>query len=202
MVVLSSPSGAGKTTLAKKIAEKKKFVISISYTTRTPRSKEINGEDYYFVKKENFENLIKKSEFLEYAKVFDNYYGTSKKKVLESLKKGKSVLFDIDWQGTEQIKKQNLNFELITFFILPPSKEELLNRLSNRENNDESIIKKRMEQFEQDVLHWKDYDFVVINDNLNACFDEIINLINLKVVGKKISYDRKKIEDHIKILQV
>ncbi len=201
MVVLSSPSGAGKTTLVRKIAEQKKFSISVSHTTRTPRSNEVDGEDYYFVKEENFKSLIKQNEFLEHAKVFDNYYGTSKNKVFENLNKGNSVIFDIDWQGTQQIKIKKLNFELITFFILPPSKEELFKRLSNREGNDETIVKKRMNQFDQDLLHWKDYDFVVINDNLNICFNEIINLIDLRIKKKKIDYDKKKIEDHIKILK-
>ena len=118
IIVLSSPSGAGKTTLVKKIAEEKKFKISISYTTRKPRTNELNGKDYFFIEENEFKNLIKNEEFLEYAKVFENYYGSSKSQVLQHLKKGDSVIFDIDWQGAEQIKKQKLNYNLITFFIL------------------------------------------------------------------------------------
>ena len=117
IVVLSSPSGAGKTTLVKKIAKENNFQISISHTTRKPRTNEINGKDYFFISEEEFKNLIKNEELLEYAKVFENYYGSSKTNVIEALNKGNNVIFDIDWQGTEQIKNQNLNYKLITFFI-------------------------------------------------------------------------------------
>ena len=125
IVILSSPSGAGKTTLVKKISIEKNFKISISHTTRKPRTNEVNGKDYFFVNKEEVKNLVDKGEFLEHAKVFENYYGSTKSKVIERLKKGENVIFDIDWQGTEQIKKKNLNYKLISFFILPPSKTEL-----------------------------------------------------------------------------
>jgi len=181
VVVLSSPSGAGKTTLVKKIAEEKNFKISISYTTRKPRTNEINGKDYFFISEEEFENLIKNQEFLEYAKVFENYYGSPKKKVFEKLNKGENVIFDIDWQGTEQIKSQKLNYKLITFFILPPTKSELFNRLKNRDMKDKNIVEERMKQFDEDIEHWENYDFVVINDNLEKCYNEIIKLINKKV---------------------
>ena len=133
VVILSSPSGAGKTTLVKLISEKKNFNISVSHTTRKPRSNEIDGKDYYFVSDENFEILIKNNQFLEYAKVFNNFYGTSKKPVLELLNSGKNVIFDIDWQGTKLIKSQNIKYKIITFFVLPPSKEILFKRLSNRD---------------------------------------------------------------------
>ncbi len=200
IVILSSPSGAGKTTLVKKISSKLNFQISVSYTTRVPRINETNGRDYFFINDSQFENLIKNNELLEYAKVFNNYYGSSKKKVIDSLKKGQNVIFDIDWQGTRQIKEKNLNFNIITFFILPPSKKTLHNRLSERENNDKIIINERMKKFDQDVLHWKDYDFVVVNDNLEICLKEIINIIDAKLKGKNINYDKIKIEDHIKNL--
>ena len=122
MIVLSSPSGAGKTTLVKKISKYKNFVVSISHTTRTPRPNEKNGKDYFFISKNNFKKLIKKNEFLEHAKVFDNYYGSSKRLITEKLKRGKNIVFDIDWQGTRQIKNKKLNYKLVTIFILPPSK--------------------------------------------------------------------------------
>ena len=139
MVILSSPSGAGKTTLVNLLAKKNNFEISISHTTRKPRPKEIMGKDYYFVSDSEFRRLINNEEFLEYAKVFNNYYGTSRTPVIDRLNKGKNVLFDIDWQGADQIKNKKLDFKLITFFILPPSKEILYERLSNNRSNDAQI---------------------------------------------------------------
>ena len=201
IIVLSSPSGAGKTTLVKKIAEEKKFKISISFTTRKPRTNETNGKDYFFVEESEFKRLIKDQDLLEHAKVFENYYGSSKSQVLNHLKKGNSVIFDIDWQGTEQIKNQKLNYKLITFFILPPSKEELFKRLKNRDMKDKNNVEERMKQFNEDINHWKNYDFVVINDNLEKCYKEIINLIDKKSNNLKIDRDSLKIEDHIKKLR-
>ena len=200
MVILSSPSGSGKTTLVKEISSKNNYSISISHTTRTPRTNEINGKEYFFVGEEEFKKLINNNEFLEYAKVFNNYYGSSKKSVLDNLKKGKNIIFDIDWQGTEQIKQKKLNYQLITFFILPPSKEELFDRLSNRDLKDKSIVEQRMKQFDEDVLHWKNYDFVVVNDDLETCYNQIINLIETKLNKTKSNYDQNLIEDHIKNL--
>ena len=200
MVILSSPSGSGKTTLVKKISSKNNYSISISHTTRTPRTNEVNGKEYFFVGEEEFKKLINNNEFLEYAKVFNNYYGSSKKSVLDNLKKGKNIIFDIDWQGTEQIKQKKLNYQLITFFILPPSKEELFDRLSNRDLKDKSIVEQRMKQFDEDVLHWKNYDFVVVNDDLETCYNQIINLIETKLNKTKSNYDQNLIEDHIKNL--
>ena len=202
IVILSSPSGAGKTTLVKKIAQENNFKISISHTTRKPRSNEKNGEDYYFVSEEEFTNLIKKEEFLEHAKVFENLYGSSKSKVIENLKNGKNVIFDIDWQGTEQIKKKNLSFKLISFFILPPSKTELFNRLRNRDMKDKNIVEKRMKQFNEDINHWKNYDFVVINDDLQKCYQEIISFINKKVRNLNYNFDKEKISSHIEKLKI
>ncbi len=202
IVILSSPSGAGKTTLVKKIAKEKNFKISISYTTRKLRTNEVNGKDYFFINGEEFENLIKNKEFLEYAKVFENYYGSSKKQVFESLNKGENVIFDIDWQGTEQIKKQKLNYKLITFFILPPSKSELFKRLKNRDMKDKNIVDERMKQFNEDIEQWKNYDFVVINDDLEKCYNEIIKFINTKIKNLDNNYDRNNILDHIKKLRI
>ncbi len=180
VVILSSPSGAGKTTLVKKIAQENNFKISISYTTRKPRTNEQNGKDYFFISEEEFENLIKNKQFLEYAKVFENYYGSSKSQVFENLNKGENVIFDIDWQGSEQIKKQKLNYKLITFFILPPTKSELFSRLKNRDMKDKNIVEERMKQFNEDIEQWENYDFVVINDDLEKCYNEIIRFINKK----------------------
>ena len=201
VVVLSSPSGAGKTTLVKKIAQENNFKISISYTTRKPRTNEVNGKDYFFISEEEFKNLIKNKEFLEYAKVFENYYGSSKSQVFENLNKGENVIFDIDWQGTEQIKKQKLNYKLITFFILPPSKSELFNRLKNRDMKDKNIVEKRMKQFNEDIKQWENYDFVVINDDLEKCYNEIIRFINEKIKNLDSNYDKNNILNHIKKLR-
>ena len=197
IVILSSPSGAGKTTLVKKIAQENNFKISISHTTRKPRTNEVNGQDYFFVTEEEFKNLINKGEFLEHAKVFENYYGSTKSKVIERLKKGENVIFDIDWQGTEQIKKKNLNYKLISFFILPPSKTELFNRLKNRDMKDKNIVEERMKQFNEDINHWKNYDFVVINDNIDRCYKEIIEFINKKIEKSDHTFDKKNIQNHI-----
>ena len=197
IVVLSSPSGAGKTTLVKKISIENNFKISISHTTRKPRTNEVNGKDYFFVNKEEFKNLVDKGEFLEHAKVFENYYGSTKSKVIERLKKGENVIFDIDWQGTEQIKKKNLNYKLITFFILPPSKTELFNRLKNRDMKDKNIVDERMKQFNEDINHWESYDFVVINDNIDRCYKEIVEFINKKIEKSDHTFDKKNIQNHI-----
>ena len=162
MVILSSPSGAGKTTLVKLLSEENKYKISISHTTRKPRLNEKNGIDYFFVEKKKFKEMINNDEFLEYAEVFNNYYGTTKKNVFLNLDKGINMVFDIDWQGTEKIVSKQLNYKLITFFILPPSRDELLNRLSNRDMKDKLIVEERMKQFDKDILHWQDYDYVCL----------------------------------------
>ena len=202
IVVLSSPSGAGKTTLVKKIAKENNFQISISHTTRKPRTNEENGKDYFFVSEKEFKNLINNKAFLEYAKVFENYYGSSKTNVIEALNKGDNVIFDIDWQGTEQIKNQKLNYKLITFFILPPSKTELFNRLKNRDMKDKNIVEERMKQFNEDIEQWENYDFVVINDELEKCYKEIIGFINKKKENLDSNYNKKNILNHIKKLRI
>ncbi len=197
--ILSSPSGAGKTTLVKKIAKNKNFLISVSHTTRPPRSKEKNGVDYYFTSKNNFKKLIKKKKFLEHAKVFNNYYGSSKALVTEKLKRGKNVVFDIDWQGTRQIRNKKLNYKLLTIFILPPSKKELINRLIRRENNNTRIVKKRMKGFKKDLSRWIEYDYVVINDNLKKCYNNILKVIKNK---NKPSFNQDYIKKHVKNLLI
>ena len=200
MIVLSSPSGAGKTTLVHKISKLKNFIISISHTTRLPRINEKNGKDYFFVNRLKFKKLIKNKEFLEHAKVFNNNYGTSKNFVDQNLKKGKNVLFDIDWQGSDQIKKKKINYKLLTFFILPPSKKVLQQRLSNRHKKDKLVVKERMKQFEKDVKRWKNYNFVVINDNLNKCYKQILKIIKAKLKNQKIKYSKKLIKKHVQKL--
>ena len=200
IVILSSPSGAGKTTLVKKISSIINFNISISYTTRIPRMNEVNGKDYFFINRDQFNDLVKKDELLEYASVFDNYYGSSKKKVFNLLKKGQNVIFDIDWQGAKQIKDKNLNFKFLTFFILPPSKKTLKSRLTERENNNQSVIHERMKKFDHDIKHWIEYDYVVINDNLEICLNNIIEIIKLKINNEKVYFDKEKIEKHVDFL--
>jgi len=197
MIVLSSPSGAGKTTLVKKLSELDNFEISISHTTRQPRPSETSNKDYFFVNEVEFKRLIKNEEFLEYAKVFNNFYGTTRTPVIDKLKKGKNVLFDIDWQGADQIKNKKLDYKLVTFFILPPSKEELFERLSNRDMKDKLIVEERMKQFERDVLQWLNYDYVVINNNLEKCFSKINNLIEAEINNGSKDYDLEYIRSHI-----
>ena len=200
MIILSSPSGAGKTTLVKMLSEIDNFEISVSHTTRQPRPDETSNKDYFFITKDEFERLIKNEEFLEYAKVFNNFYGTTRTPVIDKLDKGKNILFDIDWQGADQIKNKKLDYKLITFFILPPSKEELFERLSNRDMKDKLIVEERMKQFERDVLHWINYDYVVINDNLKKCFTKINNLIDAEINSGSKDYDLEYIRNHVKKL--
>jgi len=200
MVILSSPSGAGKTTLVNLLSKNNNFEISISHTTRKPRLNEESGKDYHFVTDQEFKRLIKNEEFLEYAKVFSNYYGTTRTPVIDSLNKGKNVLFDIDWQGADQIKNKNLDFKLITFFILPPSKEILYERLSNRDMKDKLIAEERMKQFERDVLHWINYNYVVINDDLDTCYNKIQNLISAELTNGSKDYDIEYIRNHVENL--
>jgi len=200
MIVLSSPSGAGKTTLVSLLSKLKNFEISISHTTRQPRPNEVPNDDYYFVNEEEFTRLIKNGEFLEYAKVFNNFYGTTRTPVINKLDKGKNVLFDIDWQGADQIKNKKLDYKLITFFILPPSKEVLFERLSNRDMKDKLIVEERMKQFGHDVLHWINYDYVVINDNLENCYSKIHKLIKAEVDNGSKDYDLEYIRNHVEKL--
>jgi len=176
MVVLSSPSGVGKTTLTKKIQQKyQSFKISVSHTTRTPRSNEVDGVDYYFVSKNKFDELIKKKSFYEYAQIFENYYGTSKKNVDETIITN-DIIFDIDWQGTKQLSRFK-NLDLIKIYLITENKEELKNRLIKRNQNSKEEVTKRFESFDEDVKHWKDYDYIIINKNLDVCFKQIEHII-------------------------
>ena len=200
MIILSSPSGAGKTTLVNLLSKLDNFIVSISHTTRQPRENEIQNKDYYFVNDYEFTRLIKNQEFLEYAKVFNNYYGTTRTPVIDKLSKGKNVLFDIDWQGADQIKNKKLDYKLISFFILPPSKDILFKRLSNRDMKDKLIVDERMKQFERDVLHWINYDYVVINDDLDTCYSKIKKLIDAEMNNGSKDYDSDFIRKHIEKL--
>jgi len=197
MFVLSSPSGAGKTTLTKKIAANNiNFSISVSHTTRKPRPNEINGKEYYFVSKEEFDDLIKKNDFFEHANIFDNNYGTLKKPVLELLSQGKDVLFDIDWQGTKQLKKIR-NLSLITFFILPPNLKILRERLLNRHHGQKNLIKKRMAKFNEEMSHWNEYNYIVVNDKLDECYSQILNIIMSEKQGLRFKQNLNEIKKKI-----
>ena len=200
MVILSSPSGAGKTTLVNLLSKKNNYEISISHTTRQPRPGEVPNKDYFFVSDKEFKRLINNQEFLEYAKVFNNYYGTTRTPVINRLNNGKNVLFDIDWQGADQIRNKGLDYKLITFFILPPSKEILYKRLTNRDMKDKIIVEERMKQFERDVLHWINYDYVVVNDDLKSCYLKIQNLINAEIFNGSKDYDLEFIRNHVEKL--
>ena len=202
MVILSSPSGAGKTTLVKLLSKRKNFKISISHTTRKPRESEIQNKDYFFVDEIEFNRLINNEEFLEYAKVFNHLYGTSRSPVISSLQKGKNVIFDIDWQGADQIRNKKLDYKLITFFLLPPSKKILFERLSNRDMKDKLIAEKRMKEFSRDVLHWINYDYVIINDNLENCYKKIDNLIDAELNNGPKDYDKDYIRNHVEKLTI
>ena len=176
MVILSSPSGVGKTTLTKKIQQKyQSFKISVSHTTRLPRSNEVDGVDYYFVSNKIFEELISGNEFYEYAKIYENYYGTLKKYVDETIKNN-DIIFDIDWQGTKQLSKFK-NLKLIKIYLIADNKEELKKRLIKRNQNTQEEIEKRFNSFDEDIKHWNDYDYIVINKNLDICFQQIEKII-------------------------
>mgnify|MGYP001396905098 FL=1 len=176
MVILSSPSGVGKTTLTKKIQQKyQTFKISVSHTTRLPRSNEVDGVDYHFIDYDKFQELIKNEKFYEFAKIFGNYYGTSKDTV-DSTIKTNDILFDIDWQGTKQLNKFK-NLKLIKIFLITSKKSDLKKRLEKRNQNTREELEKRINSFEEEVKHWKDYDYIIINENLESCFKQIENII-------------------------
>ena len=179
------------------LSKNNNYFISVSHTTRKPRINEVDAKDYFFINEDEFESLISNNEFLEHAKVFNHFYGTSKEPIINSLEKGINVIFDIDWQGTEQIKEKKLKYKLITFFILPPSKKALFERLSNRDMKDKLIVEERMKQFSNDVLHWKNYNYVVINDDLERCYNEVSGLIESELKNTTNKYDVKLIEKHI-----
>jgi guanylate kinase len=178
MVILSSPSGAGKTTITKKIQQKyQSFKISVSHTTRKPRPNEVDGVDYHFVSHEKFNKFISEGKFYEYAKIFDNYYGTSKESVDEMIKKN-DIIFDIDWQGTQQLSKFK-NLKLIKIYLIPPNKDELKKRLTKRNQDSPQEVERRFKAYDKDIQHWKDYDYIIINENLENCYKQIENIISI-----------------------
>ena len=191
MVVLSSPSGVGKTTLTKKIQQKyQSFKISVSHTTRSARSNEVEGVDYFFVSQEKFEQLIKEKKFYEHAKIFENYYGTLKENVDQTIETN-VIIFDIDWQGTKQLSKfENLN--LVKIYLITDNKDELKNRLIKRNQNTKDEVEKRFNSFDEDVKHWKDYDYIIINKNLDVCFRQIENIILSH--KQKLSINSQKVQ--------
>ena len=200
MFVLSSPSGVGKTTLTKKLAKNNtNFAVSISHTTREPRPSEINGKDYYFINKEEFISLVKGDNFFEYAKIFDNYYGTLKAPVLKFLSLGKDVLFDIDWQGTQQLQKIK-DLSLVAFFVLPPNIQALKSRLLNRHKGQEKLIEERMKKFNGEVSHWNEYNYVVVNDDLEICYNKILNIIMSEIKGVSQTQNLDEIAEMVKEL--
>ena len=199
MFVLSSPSGAGKTTLTKKLAENNNnFKISVSHTTRKPRPNEIDGKDYHFISKEEFDSLVKTNKFFEHAIIFNHQYGTMKEPVIKYMSEGKDVLFDIDWQGTQQLKR-NKDISIITFFILPPNINVLRNRLLNRHEGQEKIIEQRMIKFNDEISHWNEYNYIVVNDDLESCYKKILDYIKNEKKGisekQDINQISKKVEE-------
>ena len=200
MLVLSSPSGVGKTTLTKKLAHNNKnFVISVSHTTRTPRPNEIDGKDYYFISKEKFDHLAENDNFFEHAKIFNHHYGTLKKPVLKYISEGKDVLFDIDWQGTQQLKNIK-DLSLTTFFILPPNIKDLRSRLLNRHAGQTKLIEERMHKFNEEVSHWHEYNYIVVNDDLEKCYNKILNIITSEKKGIKVKQDFNQVKEIVKEL--
>ena len=199
VVILSSPSGAGKTTLVKKIAKENSYNISISHTTRKPRTEEIDGQDYFFVDQHKFNQLVKENKFFEHAKIFNNYYGTLKEPVLKIISSGKDVLFDIDWQGTQQLKK-NKDLKLVTFFIIPPNIQLLKERLLNRHENQESLVEQRMKKFNEEISHWNEYNYVVVNDDLESCYNKILDIMLKEKKGESIEQNLEEIRKRVEKL--
>ncbi|MEC8797311.1 MAG: guanylate kinase [Pseudomonadota bacterium] len=198
MIVLSSPSGAGKTSLSRKLLEKNKnLFLSISFTTRPPRPLEVNESDYFFVDDKKFIDMLNKDEFLEHAKVFDFYYGTPKKPVMNALKSGKDILFDIDWQGTQQLMN-SVQDDLVKIFVLPPSAKELEKRLLKRNQDTDETVKSRMSKASDEISHYAEYDYIIINED----FDESLEKINSILIAEGLKRTRQnKIQDVIKSLR-
>ena len=178
MVVLSSPSGAGKTTLTKKVLNSSNNILmSVSATTRQPRPGEVDGKDYIFLSKSKFSEMIDNDEFLEYAKVFDNFYGTPRAPVEDALAKGFDIVFDIDWQGAQQLTQAAAN-DLVKIFILPPNMRELENRLRSRAQDSDDVIARRMSKSENEISHWAEYDYIIINEDISEAIEELTTILN------------------------
>ena len=178
MLVLSSPSGAGKTSICKKVISlDRKISLSVSYTTRPKRKSEKEGRDYFFVSKEKFEDLKKKNFFIEFANVFDHWYGTPKDFIEQNLNNGEDVIFDIDWQGAQKLSDFSKN-DVVSIFILPPSNKELHERLKKRAEDSLETVSKRMSKARSEISHWIEYDYVLINNNLESCSYDVLNILN------------------------
>lgn len=185
MLILSSPSGAGKTTIGRRvIAEDENSIMSISMTTRPARPGEQDGIDYHFVSQRLFEDMIDQDMFLEHAKVFNHYYGTPRQPVEKALKKGKDVVFDIDWQGTQQLKQSSRD-DVASIFILPPSTEELERRLVNRAQDSADVVSKRMSKAADEMSHWPEYDYIIINKNIDESVDYVHSILKAERLRRK-----------------
>ena len=185
LLVMSSPSGAGKTTLSRKLlATDSNITMSVSVTTRSPRPGEVDGKDYYFITKDRFAQMRDRNELLEWAEVFGNFYGTPRKPVEEALGKGRDVLFDIDWQGTQQLA-QAMEDDLVRLFILPPSAEELQNRLINRAQDSSSVVAKRMAEASREISHWPEYDYVIVNDNIEESHKQVMAVLSAERLRRR-----------------
>lgn len=188
MLVLSSPSGAGKTSIVNRLLEGDKNVnVSISMTTRPQRPGEKEGKDYFFVSKETFSFMLKNDDFLEHAEVFGNYYGTPKQYVYDTLAQGKDILFDIDWQGTQQLA-QLARVDLVSIFILPPSLQELEKRLQKRAQDAQEVIHNRMKEASNEVSHWAEYDYVIVNEDL----DKSVQYVHAIITAERLKRTRQK----------
>lgn len=178
LIILSSPSGAGKSTLSRRlIAEDGEIDFSVSATTRAPRPAEMEGREYFFKTREQFEQMVSDGQMLEYATVFGNLYGSPLAPVEKALTEGKDILFDVDWQGGQQIRTSALGKDVLSIFILPPSLAELERRLRGRAQDDPKEIEHRMNESRSELSHWAEYDFVVINDDLETCFQELVTIV-------------------------
>jgi guanylate kinase len=178
LFILSSPSGAGKSTIARMLLEQDQHIaLSVSVTTRPPRPGEVDGKDYHFVDEAEFHRLVEENALLEWARVFGHFYGTPKAEVKQGLREGQDFLFDIDWQGTQQLY-QRAEQDVVRVFILPPSLEELHRRLRSRNTDSEEVIAGRMARAQDEISHWDGYDFVVINDNVESCFEKVRQILN------------------------
>ena len=188
MIILSSPSGAGKTSLSRKLLESNKnLFLSISYTTRPPRPLEVNESDYYFVSDKKFTEMLNKKQFLEHAKVFDYYYATPREPIMEALENGNDILFDIDWQGTQQLMN-SIQEDLVKIFVLPPSSKELEKRLLKRNQDSDDTVKKRMSKASNEISHYAEYDYIIINED----FDVSLNKINSILIAEGLKRTRQR----------
>ncbi len=185
LIIISSPSGAGKSTLCNMIIQNDPLIkLSISSTTRQRRPQEVEGFHYNFISKDHFELMRQNGDFLEYASVFDNHYGTPKKLVEDSMKNGKEILFDIDWQGARQIKEKFDSSSIVSIFILPPSLDELERRLRNRAQDPEEIVQRRMREAFDEISHYEEYEYILVNDDLNNTYQKIRSVIEAKRVER------------------